>query len=181
VQLPAPLLPTGHSYADLEPYYTKVEWEGCAPDWQGASPFESAALQALSHAAAAGEIQRLIFDTSRAQTWMESISCSDGHSFRSHVPDAVPASIAVFCLAFGCEVGAKSSSLASMIPLAERSGKCEIRPNSYVHKIEVTSAGRAIGAVYFDEKKNVHLQRAKAVILSPTERRPRACCCFRFQ
>src|SRR5260370_29186467 len=71
-----------------------------------------------------------------------------------------------FCLAFGCEVGAKSSSLASMIPLAERSGKCEIRPNSYVHKIEIDDRGRATGAVYFDEQKNVHLQKAKAEILS---------------
>src|SRR5438874_459868 len=71
-----------------------------------------------------------------------------------------------FCLGFGCEVKAKSSSLASMIPLAERSDKCEIRPNSYVHKIEIDEHGRATGAVYFDEKKNVHLQRAKAVILS---------------
>jgi hypothetical protein len=28
------------------------------------------------------------------------------------------------------------------------------------------NAGRATGALYFDEKKNVHLQRAKAVIVS---------------
>ena len=34
-----------------------------------------------------------------------------------------------------------------MIPLAERSGKCEIRPNSYVHKIEVDERGRKLLAV----------------------------------
>ena len=50
-----------------------------------------------------------------------------------------------FCEFYGCEVKAKSSSLASMIPLAERSGKCEIRPNSYVHKIEIDEHGRATG------------------------------------
>ena len=71
-----------------------------------------------------------------------------------------------FCLAFGCEVKAKSSSLAAMIPLAEKTGRCEIRPNSYVHKIELDSRGRAVGAVYFDSKKNVYLQKAKAVIVS---------------
>lgn len=70
-----------------------------------------------------------------------------------------------FCLAFGCEVSAKSSSLASMIPLAERSGRCEIRPNSYVHRIETDASGRATGAVYFDEKRNIQMQKAKAVIV----------------
>ena len=31
-------------------------------------------------------------------------------------------------MGFGCEVNAKSSTLASMIPLAEATGRCEIRP-----------------------------------------------------
>jgi choline dehydrogenase-like flavoprotein len=70
-----------------------------------------------------------------------------------------------FCLGFGCEVGAKSSSLAAAIPAAERTGRCEIRPNCYVHKIELDEKGRATGALYFDDKKNTHLQKAKAVIL----------------
>jgi len=70
-----------------------------------------------------------------------------------------------FCWGFGCEVGAKSSSLASVIPLAERTGRCEIRPNSYVHRIETDKMGRATGAVYFDAKRNTHLQKARAVIV----------------
>jgi len=70
-----------------------------------------------------------------------------------------------FCLAFGCEVGAKSSSLATAIRVAEKTGRCEIRPNSYVHRIETDANGRAVGAVYFDEKRNTHLQKAKAVVV----------------
>jgi len=70
-----------------------------------------------------------------------------------------------FCLGFGCEVGAKSSSLVAAIRVAERTGRCEIRPDSYVHRIELDANGRAIGAVYFDEKRNTHLQRAKAVVV----------------
>src|SRR5438874_1224990 len=66
---------------------------------------------------------------------------------------------------FGCEVGAKSSSLAAAIRVAERTGRCEIRPNSYVHKIELDANGRATGALYFDEKRNTHLQKAKAVVV----------------
>src|SRR5213075_3255671 len=68
-------------------------------------------------------------------------------------------------LGFGCEVGAKSSSLATAIRMAERTGRCEIRPNSYVHRIEADANSRATGAVYFDEKGNTHLQKAKAVVV----------------
>src|SRR5258707_3993302 len=68
-------------------------------------------------------------------------------------------------MAFGCEVGAKSSSLATAIRMAERTGRCEIRPNSYVHRIEMDNSGRVTGAVYFDEKRNTHLQKAKAVVV----------------
>ena len=71
-----------------------------------------------------------------------------------------------FCLGFGCEVGAKSSSLASVVRMAEKTGRCEIRANSYAHKIEVDKNGRATGAVYFDAKRNTHLQKAKAVVIS---------------
>jgi choline dehydrogenase-like flavoprotein len=52
-----------------------------------------------------------------------------------------------------------------MIPLAEATGRCEIRPNCYVHKIEIDKSGRVTGAVYFDAKRNTHLQKAKAVLL----------------
>src|SRR5207245_4796859 len=70
-----------------------------------------------------------------------------------------------YCLGFGCEVGAKSSSLVAAIRVAERTGRCEIRPNSYVHPIETDANGRATGAAYFDEKRSVHLQKAKAVVV----------------
>jgi choline dehydrogenase-like flavoprotein len=71
-----------------------------------------------------------------------------------------------FCLGFGCEVGAKSTSLSTVIRMAEKTGRCEIRPDCYVQRNETDKNGRAIGAVYFDAQRNTHLQKAKAVILS---------------
>ena len=70
-----------------------------------------------------------------------------------------------FCLGFGCEFGAKSSSLSAMIPVAEATGRCEIRANCYVHKIETDKSGRVTGAVYFDAKRATHMQKAKAVVV----------------
>lgn len=70
-----------------------------------------------------------------------------------------------FCESFGCEVGAKSSTLATVIRMAEKTGRCEIRPNCYVHRIETNASGRVIGATYFNKQRVTHLQKAKAVVV----------------
>src|SRR5262249_41181612 len=70
-----------------------------------------------------------------------------------------------FCLGFGCEVRAKSSSLVTVIPKAVATGRCEIRPNSYVRKIETDARGRVTGVKYFDADKRDVFQRAKAVVV----------------
>jgi len=53
-----------------------------------------------------------------------------------------------------------------MLPLAEKTGRCEIRVRSYVHEISVDSSGKVTGVVYFDAQKQAVRQRAKAVILA---------------
>jgi len=70
-----------------------------------------------------------------------------------------------FCESFGCEMGAKSSTLVSVIPVAEQTGRCEIRPDSYVHKIATDAQGRATGAIYFDARRREVFQRAKVVVV----------------
>ena len=60
---------------------------------------------------------------------------------------------------------AKSSTLVTVIPLAEKTGRCEIRPNSYVRKIEIGRQGRVTGAVYFDAARREVFQRAKIVVV----------------
>jgi choline dehydrogenase-like flavoprotein len=152
------------TYADLEPYYTKVEWEIGVSGLAGASPFDPPRSKPYPMPPLPVKGSGVIFErAARKLGW---------HPF--------PAPMAIlsqpragrsacvncgFCLAFGCEVGAKSSSLAAAIPVAEKTGRCEIRPNSYVHRIEMDSNGRVTGAVYFDEKRNTHLQKAKAVVV----------------
>lgn len=151
-------------YADLEPYYTKVEWEVGVSGLAGASPFDPPRSKPYPMPPLPVKSSGVLLErAARKLGW---------HPFPAPMAilsQARPGRSACvncgFCLGFGCEVGAKSSSLAAMIPLAERSGRCEIRPNSYVHRIEVDANGRATGAVYFDEKRNVHLQRAKVVIV----------------
>ncbi len=70
-----------------------------------------------------------------------------------------------FCLGFPCEWGAKSGANWTMVPEALASGKCELRANSYVRKIETDDSGRVTGVIYFDKDKKEIVQKAKAVVL----------------
>lgn len=153
------------SYADLEPYYTKVEWEVGVSGLAGASPFDPPRSKPYPMPPLPVKSSGVIFERAARKLGWHPIPApmailSQPRPGRSGCVNCG------FCMGFGCEVGAKSSSLASVIRVAEKTGRCEIRPNCYVHRIETNASGRATGAVYFDEKRNAHLQKAKAVILS---------------
>jgi choline dehydrogenase-like flavoprotein len=70
-----------------------------------------------------------------------------------------------FCHGFACEVGAKASTLTTVIPEAEATGRCEVRPESYVFLIETNPQGRATGVAYFDRDRRERFQRARAVVV----------------
>jgi choline dehydrogenase-like flavoprotein len=61
---------------------------------------------------------------------------------------------------------AKSSTLYTMIPEAEATGRCEIRPHSYVYQVALNKSGRTTGVHYFDGNKHQQFQKARAVVLS---------------
>jgi choline dehydrogenase-like flavoprotein len=70
------------------------------------------------------------------------------------------------CSGYGCQVKARSSSAVTSIPIAEKTGRCEIRVRSYVREISVDNSGRVTGVIYFDAQKREIRQKAKAVVLS---------------
>jgi choline dehydrogenase-like flavoprotein len=150
------------TYQDLEPYYTKVDWE-------------------IGVAGAPGP-----FDPPRSRPYpmpphppkSTGVLLERGARKLGYKPFPAPMAIASkpydgrsqcvqcgFCESFGCEVRAKSSSLVTVIPKAVATGRCEIRPNSYARKIETDAKGRATGVKYFDADKKEVFQRAKAVVV----------------
>lgn len=149
-------------YDELEPYYTKVEWEvgvsGEPVDGDGfrsrpypvpPMPIKSSGVLMQRGAEALG------WSTNRAPLAI----LSEPHNDRTSCIHCG------FCWGHACEVGAKSSTLASMIPVAERTGRCEIRDRSVVTRIQTNNAGRATGVVYLDPEGVEQSQPAKAVVL----------------
>jgi len=152
-------------YADLEPYYTKVEWEIGVSGQAGVSPFDPPRSKPFPMPPLPIKSTGAILERgARRLGW---------HPF--------PAPIAIlsqnyrnraacvhcgYCEMYGCEVGAKSSTLAAVIPEAEATGRCEIRAQSYVHEVRTDSSGRVTGVAYFDAQQQGNFQKAKAVIVS---------------
>jgi choline dehydrogenase-like flavoprotein len=151
------------SYKELEPYYTKVDWDigiSGAPgpfDAPRSKPFPMPPMPIKSSGALLEKGAKAL----GLHAQVEPLAIlSQPHNGR---PGCINCG---YCMGYGCEVGAKSSTLAAMIPLAEASGHCEIRPLSVVIRIDTDEAGRANQVVYLDKDGNEQAQKAKAVVLS---------------
>lgn len=151
------------SYADLEPYYTKVDWEigvSGAPgpnDSFRSKPFPMPPMPIKSSGVLLQKGAEAIGFT--AQPAPLAI-LSQPHNGR-------PACINCgYCMGYGCEVGAKSSTLAAMIPQAIASGNCEIRPDAAVFNLETSDDGRISEVQYIDADGNQRGQKSRAVVLS---------------
>ncbi|HET7108041.1 MAG TPA: GMC family oxidoreductase [Candidatus Acidoferrum sp.] len=153
------------SYAELEPYYTKVEWEIGVSGLAGSSPFDPPRSKPYPMPPLPVKGNGVIFERACRKLGYHAYPAPMAILSKPRAGRAACMNCG-FCLGFGCEVGAKSTSLSSVIPMAEKTGRCEIRPNCYVSRIETDKNGRVIGAAYFDAKRNTQLQKAKAVILA---------------
>jgi gluconate 2-dehydrogenase alpha chain len=71
-----------------------------------------------------------------------------------------------FCTRYGCEVAAKGNSLVVHMPAALATGKYEIRPESYVFRIDTDGDGKATGVSYIDAAGREQFQEADIVVVS---------------
>ena len=151
------------SYEDLEPYYSRVDWEigvsgAPGPDDSFRSrPFPLPPFPIKSSGV-------LMERGANKLGWTVQ---PEPHAILSGPLNGRPGCINCgFCMGFGCEVNAKSSTLAAMIPDAMASGNCEIRAECAVFRIETSDNGRASEVMYYDPEGNERAQRTKAVVLS---------------
>lgn len=70
-----------------------------------------------------------------------------------------------FCFQ-GCKSGAKWSTLYAELPKGEATGKLEVRPESFVQRIEHDASGKVTGVVYLDGKGVQQRQRARIVAVA---------------
>ena len=150
------------SYEDLEPYYTKVDWEIGVSGLQG--PWDPP--RSREYPCPPMPIKGPDVLLERAAKGMGLNPYPAPVAILSQAHNGRPGCIHCgFCNGFGCEVNAKSSSLVAMMPLALDSGNCELRTHATVFRIETNELGRATEVLYYDAEGNEQSQRTKAVVL----------------
>jgi choline dehydrogenase-like flavoprotein len=154
-------------YAELEPYYARVEREiGISGRWR-AHPFEEPRsadfpLPPLDEdpiAARIDEVGRALgmhpFPTPRAIV-------SRAYNGRP------PCNYCALCANYACEYGAKSSTAVSLLPAAVATGRCEIRTGCMATEIRLAGDGRVSGVVYRDARGASRFIAARCVVLACT-------------
>lgn len=150
------------TYDELEPYYTKAEWELGVSGEPG--PFDPARSRPYPMPPLPVKSSGVLLERGARALGLH--PQPSPMAINSQFYNGRPAcQHCGFCLFFMCEYGSKSTSMATMLPLAEATGRCEIRPGSYVARVETGRDGRATGVAYFDAQKRLQRQRAKAVVL----------------
>jgi len=151
------------SYEDLEPYYARVDWEIGVCGAPG--PFDSPRSRPFPLPPMPVKSSGVLLEKGAEALGLHAQAAPLAILSKPHNGRAACINCG-YCMGFGCEVGAKSSTLAAMIPQAQASGNCEIRANCAVYQLETGTNGRVSEVLYIDPDGNQRAQQAKAVILA---------------
>jgi choline dehydrogenase-like flavoprotein len=153
------------SYDELEPYYAMAEREvGVSGRWK-AHPFEEPRsadypLPPMAEHPFAEHIDKAArglglhpFPTPRG------IITADYRGRRA-------CSYCALCGSYGCEMGAKASTSAALLPEARASGHCEVRARCMATEVQVDAHGRATGVAYLNDRGQADFQPARCVVVA---------------
>ena len=153
------------TYAELSPYYDKIEWAFGVSGQAGANRFESPRIQGYPCPPMPMSRYAERFHAGcRALGWN---SFPTPQAALSRPFNGRPATVvSAFAQQHGDPTGTRSSALNVFIPDAVRTGRYELRPDCYVRELAVDGAGRVKSAVYQDADGDVLEQEADLFILA---------------
>ena len=153
------------SYQDLEPYYYQAECEVGVSGSNAGNPFAAPRKDPFP-------MPPFDLDPESRLVW-EAGRKLGLHPFhvpflRNSVPhNGRPACIHQHaCVGFQCPIDAKNGTQNTVIPVALKSGNCELRTRAMVTELLVDDAGKLSGVKYVDENDRPHEVTAKIVILA---------------
>ena len=153
------------SYEELEPYYTKAEWEIGISGLRVDTPFMAPMSKPYPVPPLPMKSSGALFKVAAGKLGLTVVPNVAAIITEPYMGRAACINCGM-CSGYGCQVKARSSSAVSLLPVAEQTNRCEIRANSYVREISVDNSGKVTGAVYFDALRNEVFQKAKVVVLS---------------
>ena len=153
------------SYADLEPYYTEVEWAFGVSGAGGVNKFEGFRSKDYPCPPLPSTRYGVKFHAGCRKLGYNSFPTPMAALSRPYNGRPVTVQSA-FAQQHGDPTGTRSSALSVFVPDALKTGRYDLRPNCYVHEITVDEHGRCKSAVYQDADGDFIEQEADIFILS---------------
>jgi choline dehydrogenase-like flavoprotein len=153
------------SYADLEPYYEKAEWEmGVSGDVSN-NIFAAPRRKPLPMPPLAPTREHQILLPAAKRLGLHPF---DIPMLRNTVPYNGRRSCmrCRWCVGFACELSARTGTHNTVIPAALATGNCELRTDAMTREVLLDDRGRARGVAYFDGNGRLQEQTADLVIVS---------------
>jgi choline dehydrogenase-like flavoprotein len=153
------------SYADLEPYYDKVEWAFGVSGAAGANAFESPRTRGYPCPPMPMSRYAQKFHAGCAALGYNSFPTPQAALSRPF--NGRPATvISAFAQQHGDPTGTRSSALNVFVPDAVATGRYDLRPDSYVRELTVDARGRVASAVYAGADGDLVEQEADVFVLA---------------
>ena len=153
------------SYADLEPYYTEVEWAFGVSGAGGVNKFEGFRSKDYPCPPLPSTRYGQKFHAGCRRLGYNSFPTPMAALSRPYNGRPVTVQSA-FAQQHGDPTGTRSSALSVFVPDALKTGRYDLRPDCYVHEITVDERGRCKSAVYQDVDGDFIEQEADIFILS---------------
>ncbi len=153
------------SYDDLEPFYDQAEYEiGISGDYSG-TPFHGPRKRDLPMPPLVPNREFGILESAAKRLGLHPFHLPMA---RNSVPynGRGPCMRCRWCCGFACEVDAKNGSQNTVIPVALKTGNCDLRTECMVKEILLDDRGRAHGVSYFDADRHLQQQLSDIVVVS---------------
>jgi gluconate 2-dehydrogenase alpha chain len=163
------------TYADLEPFYDRAEYElgvsGKAGNLQGrkidgGNVLEAPRRREYPLPPLIVEQPGIVFDEAARKLGYHPFSTPRAILSQNY-RGRPGCSYCGFCQSFGCHVGAKSSILVTKLPEADATGNFTLHTGTMVYRVNSDNSGRVTGVSYYGPDGSDNTIEAELVILAP--------------
>jgi gluconate 2-dehydrogenase alpha chain len=163
------------TYAELEPFYDRAEYElgvsGKAGNLQGrkidgGNVFEAPRRRDYPLPPLLADQSGVIFEAGARKLGYQPFSTPRAIISESY-QGRPGCTYCGFCQAFGCHIGAKSSILVTKLPEADATGNFELLTGTMCYRVNTDNSGRVTGVSYYGPDGSNNTIEAELVILAP--------------
>ena len=163
------------TYAELEPFYDRAEYElgvsGKAGNLQGrkiegGNVFEAPRRREYPLPALLADQSGFIFEDGARKLGYHPFSTPRAIISQSY-RGRTSCTYCGFCQSFGCHVGAKSSILVTKLPEADATGNFKLLTGTMCFRVNSDNSGRVTGVSYYGADGSNNTIEAELVVLAP--------------